>query len=262
MPPSPKSGYSAPALEKGLDILELLAAEGRPMSTRQVAERLGRSKNEIFRMVHVLLGRGYIARGAANDSLVVTNKLFSLGIQTALTRDLVAVAAPAVTLLAEEIQQSVHLVVANRGQTVVIASASGSADMNFSLKLGYRRPLVDAHSGLLLMAFQPEALRERMIAESLALLARKADRRALEAELAGLARQGHIIRDSRDIVGITDIAAPVALSDGRAIAVLLVAHLNRRTAPADYRSTLRRLKEACADIAGQLEQYRADQPPS
>ena len=209
-------------------------------------------------MVHVLLARGYIARGEASDSLVVTNKLFSLGIQTALTRDLVAVAAPAVTLLAEEIQQSVHLVVANRGQTVVIASASGSADMNFSLKLGYRRPLADAHSGLLLMTFQPEALRERMITESLALLERKPDRRALEAELDGLARQGHIIRDSRDIVGITDIAAPVVLSDGRAIAVLLVAHLKRRTGGADYRATLQRLKEACADIARQLEQYRTN----
>jgi len=57
-----KHGYYAPALEKGLDILELLAREGAPMTARQVAEKLGRSKNEIFRMVHVLISRGYIAR--------------------------------------------------------------------------------------------------------------------------------------------------------------------------------------------------------
>ena len=46
--------YAAPALEKGLDILELLASSGRPMGTRQLAEELGRSKNEIFR-----IGRNY-----------------------------------------------------------------------------------------------------------------------------------------------------------------------------------------------------------
>ena len=74
--------YAAPALEKGLDILELLASSGRPMGTRQLAEELGRSKNEIFRMVHVLLGRGYIQRDPATDLLMLSNKLFTLGMQT------------------------------------------------------------------------------------------------------------------------------------------------------------------------------------
>ena len=35
-----KLSYSAPALEKGLDILELLARSGRPLGTRQIAEEL------------------------------------------------------------------------------------------------------------------------------------------------------------------------------------------------------------------------------
>ena len=249
-----KPGYSAPALEKGLDILELLAGEGAPMTARQVAEKLGRSKNEIFRMVHVLISRGYIAREPGNDTLALTNKLFSLGIQTAPSRDLVAVAAPVVARLAEDIRQSVHLVIANRGETVVIAAASGSADMNFSLKLGYRRPLADAHSGLLLMAFQPDALRDRMIAESLALMTRKVDVDALVSDLAVLRQQGSIVSDSRDIVGITDIGAPVTLSDGRAIASLIVAYLNRRETKADYRGALLRLKESCAEISSRLEQ--------
>ncbi|HEY0800853.1 MAG TPA: helix-turn-helix domain-containing protein, partial [Steroidobacteraceae bacterium] len=35
--------YRAPALEKGLDILELLASEAKPMSASAVVQRLGRS---------------------------------------------------------------------------------------------------------------------------------------------------------------------------------------------------------------------------
>jgi DNA-binding IclR family transcriptional regulator len=249
-----KPGYSAPALEKGLDILELLAREGTPMTARQVAEKLGRSKNEIFRMVHVLISRGYIAREPGSDNLALTNKLFSLGIQTAPSRDLVAVAAPIIAQLAEGIRQSVHLVIANRGETVVIAAASGSADMNFSLKLGYRRPLADAHSGLVLMAFQPDGVRDGMIAESLALMNRKVDVEALTAELASLRREGSMISDSRDIVGITDIAVPVLLSDARAIASLTVAYLNRRETKADYLGALMRLKDSSAQISDRLEQ--------
>src|SRR3546814_10175017 len=100
MDPAERSGYSAPALEKGLDILELLAAVGTPLTTRQVAERLGRSKNEIFRMVHVLIERDYIAREPGSEGLALTNKLFSLGMQTPPARDLVTVAAPVVERLA------------------------------------------------------------------------------------------------------------------------------------------------------------------
>ena len=36
-----KSGYSAPALEKGLDILEMLARHGQPMSTVIIAAASG-----------------------------------------------------------------------------------------------------------------------------------------------------------------------------------------------------------------------------
>ena len=52
--------YRAPALEKGLDILELLARHGAPMTTSQMAATLGRSVSELFRMVLALEFRGYI----------------------------------------------------------------------------------------------------------------------------------------------------------------------------------------------------------
>ena len=137
-----KLDYSAPALEKGLDILELLAPPGRPMGTRQIAEELGRSKNEIFRMVHVLLRpRLHPARRERRGADALQQALRRSGMQTARARDLVSTAAPIVERFAEEVHQAAHLVVAHRGETVIIAAASGGADMNFSLKLGYRRPL-------------------------------------------------------------------------------------------------------------------------
>lgn len=246
-----KIGYSAPALEKGLDILELLAREGVPMGTRQIAEELGRSKNEIFRMVHVLLGRGYLQREDGGDGLVLTNKLFGLGMQTARARDLVSVAAPIVERFAEEVHQAAHLVVAHRGETVIIAAASGGADMNFSLKLGYRRPLADAHSGLVLMAFQPDAVRQHMVDECLTLMRLPPDRTTLASELEDVRRQGAIIHESRDIIGVTDIVCPIIAGD-RAVACVTVAAVSRRSNPTNFEAMLTRLKAACAEIAHEL----------
>ena len=247
-----KLSYSAPALEKGLDILELLAAAGRPMGSRQIAEDLGRSKNEIFRMVHVLLGRGYIQRDESGEGLMLSNKLFGLGMQTARARDLVSTAAPLVERFAEEVHQAAHLVVAHRGETVVIAAASGGADMNFSLKLGYRRPLADAHSGLVLMAFQSKPVRDRMIAECLTLMRAPPDPTTLGAELDEVRRHGAIIHESRDIIGVTDVVCPILVGDGRAVACVTVAVVSRRSAPPNFDAMLARLKLACAEIAHEL----------
>jgi len=52
--------YTAPALEKGLDILELLAGEGGGLLQNAIAQRLSRSATELFRMLSVLERRGYV----------------------------------------------------------------------------------------------------------------------------------------------------------------------------------------------------------
>ena len=56
------SSYSAPALEKGLDILEELAQVKEGQSLLQLASTLWRSPSEIYRMQEVLVDRGYLKR--------------------------------------------------------------------------------------------------------------------------------------------------------------------------------------------------------
>nr|WP_306265536.1 helix-turn-helix domain-containing protein [Pararhizobium sp. IMCC3301] len=247
--------YAAPALEKGLDILELLAREGQPMGTRQIAAELGRSKAEIFRMVHVLLGRGYIFRDPSTEFLSLSNKLFALGMQTARARNLVSVAAPIIEHFAEEVHQAAHLVVPNRGEAVILAASSGGADMNFSLKLGYHRPLADSHSGLVLMAFQSETVRNRMMTESLTLMNRPPDRTSLWAELTEVLETGSIVHESRDIVGVTDICSPILSNKGEALACITVVAVSRRDAKQNFEAILARQTRACAEIATELEAY-------
>lgn len=247
-----KSGYTAPALEKGLEILELLARHGTPLSARQIAQELGRSKSEIFRVVHVLVARGFLLRETDGDGLMLSNRLFTLGMRTTRARSLVSVAAPVVERFAERVQQAAHLVVAHRGETVVIASSSGGADMNFSLKLGYHRPLIDAHSGLVLMAFQSDEMRDRMLGESIALMDNAADRAEIVRELTEIRQAGYLIAESRDIVGITDVVCPILTEDNRAIACITVAALTRRDVRNRFDAVLNLQQQACKEIADQL----------
>lgn len=254
-----KSTYSAPALEKGLDILEMLASHGRPMGMKELADEVGRSKNEIFRMVHVLLDRGYLSRDSGTDRLTLSNKLFTLGMQTARVRNLVGVAAPVIERFAQDVQQAVHLVVPSRGEAVILVASSGGSDMNFSLRVGYRRPLVDSHSGLVLMAFQQADIRDRMIAECLSSTNRTLPRDGLFARLDAVRAVGSIVHESRDIVGVTDACCPILSPSGMAEACLTTVVVARRDTVSDFPNLIAKQTMACKMISEQFHAYSPEQ---
>src|SRR5580658_2402412 len=215
--------YNAPALEKGLSILEVVAKTNDPLKTEEIALAVGRSRNEIYRMLQVLESYGYIARDIKGEGYVPTQKLFSLGMHAPPIMDLTAAAVPEMQALAHEVGHSVHLVVPSDEQIVFIARVESHATFGFSVTLGYRRPVLDSTSGLTLFAFQTPELQDRWL-EKLRRSARKgADIEGFVTEAQRARSDGWVIRRSVTVEGVTDICAPIwsAESDG-CIANLLV----------------------------------------
>ena len=248
-----RAAYSAPALEKGLDILELLASEAEPLTARQIGEKLGRSKSEIFRMVYVLVERGYLTRDAATDRLSLSNRLFELGMRSPRSRTLVEVALPAMERFAHATGLATHLVVVSRGQTVVVANAAPPwAAFNFFLQLGYGNAATEAVSGQAIIAFQPKERRKAMIEESLALLERKPPLPALNRQLDEIANAGSVISPSHFLVGVIDICAPILDKSGRAVASLVVPCLQQLDRKEDFEGIRAKLVDICADISSAL----------
>src|ERR1700732_234878 len=70
--------YTTPALEKGLDILELLASVSEALTHSEIASRLGRTLTEVFRMLVCLEQRGYISRSSPDERYQLTLKLFEI----------------------------------------------------------------------------------------------------------------------------------------------------------------------------------------
>ena len=248
-----RAAYSAPALEKGLDILELLASEPEALTARQIGEKLGRSKSEIFRMVYVLVERGYLNRDAATDRLSLSNHLFDLGMRTPRSRTLVEVALPAMERFANAIGLATHLVVVSRGQTVVVANAAPPwTAFNFVLQLGYGNAATEAVSGQTIIAFQPAKRRKAMIEESMALLESKSPLADLNRQLDEIASAGSVISPSHFLVGVIDICAPILDKSGRAVASLVVPCLQQLDRKEDFESIRKKLVDVCAEISAAL----------
>ena len=100
--------YRAPALEKGLDVLELLAARREPISMMQISTELDRSVSELFRMVQVLEFRGFVQMAESGNGYVLTDLLFALGMTRAPAKDLVDSAIPYMRGFAQKTNQSCH----------------------------------------------------------------------------------------------------------------------------------------------------------
>ena len=111
--------YRAPALDKGLDILELLATTDEGLSQAEIAKALERSPNEIYRMLDRLVRRHYVAR-TSGDRYELTLKLFALAHQHAPVRRLVSQAMPELRAFARDAGQSCHLSIYDRGNVVVV----------------------------------------------------------------------------------------------------------------------------------------------
>lgn len=220
--------YAAPALEKGLDILELLSRSERPVSQTQIAQGVGRSVGEIYRMLACLVGRNYIVQ--IGDSYACTTKLFELAHENPPMHRLLVEAAPVMQRLSSQLDQSCHLTVYNQGRQVVIAKVDSPSGMGFSLRVGAELDVLVSASGRVLLAFQTPETRKLRIEEAV-------ERRPAQAE----ARIGQILDSifacgfasfaSVQVRGLCAVSFPILDSQGHAIAALSVPYAERIDQP-------------------------------
>ncbi|QYH36989.1 IclR family transcriptional regulator [Salinibacterium sp. M195] len=150
--------YAAPALDKGLDILELLAATTGALSQSEIAEATQRSTGQIFRMLSTLERRGYIFRDKQSGLYVLAMKLFELAHQHPPLRGLVSIAQPIMQELAEQTRQSCNLAVLDGTQVRVIAQVESPADFGFRVRVGAAFDVATTATGSVLSADSAEPL--------------------------------------------------------------------------------------------------------
>jgi DNA-binding IclR family transcriptional regulator len=216
--------YSAPALEKGLDILEMLCSSDVPMSQKDIALRLGRSVGEIYRMLTCLVGRNYVAQ--VDDSYTVTTKLFELSHINPPTHRLLVEANPIMQRLASALDQSCHLTIYGQGKQVVLCKADTPSGMGFSVRAGAELDVLISASGRVLLAFQDMETRTLRIQEAVQRRPEQFDPQ-MEQMLETVRASGFESIPSVQVRGLYAVSFPVLDTQGHAIAALTVPYAER-----------------------------------
>jgi DNA-binding IclR family transcriptional regulator len=212
-----KTTYSAPALEKGFDIVELLATAPEGLTSSELAQKLGRSLSEIFRILVVMERRNWLHKSSETDRYRVSYHVLETAFRASPVQALGTTAAPEMYALSHATVQSCHMVVLSDSAGLIVLQQDSPAHSGFAVRLGTRIHASRSASGRVLLAFSDANTVEKVLT---AIKLAPADLKELKNRLEVIRERGYEIRPSIRSMGVTDISYPIFSFDGRICATL------------------------------------------
>ena len=235
-------------------MLEILAAQPHSLSLQEVAKRLERTPNELFRMLDVLVRRGYLSR-LPDSTYALTLRLFELAQRHPPVERLLNVAMPYMEHLARQTGQSNHLCVHHDARLVVLARAEPPEPMSALVRQGAHFAFHDDRvSARVITAFQSGDRQNLYLKELMGPRASAARRESLARRMRTIRARGYDEGPSDTLSGVVDICFPLFDQFG-VVASLNIVYLNQRdarvTVPA-ARAALQKVAEGISRSLGWL----------
>ncbi|WOO40757.1 IclR family transcriptional regulator [Rubellicoccus peritrichatus] len=248
-----ESKYSAPALEKGLDILEFLAAQPVEQSQADIAQALGRTQSEIYRMLSCLEARGYVIKGESSGCYRLSLRVFELGHQQSTTSLLRRAARLPMDTLAEEIGQACHLSVEHGASLLILLESMPRRRICLAVGEGTILPLLQTASGKVLLSRMDDEEIERILGldEDYASRSEKW-KKMLAQSIADARRDGYVVTESELTVGAQDVSVPIGVAGTDTSATLAISSLQSNTSRKAWDKTVKAVRRCAAEINSNL----------
>jgi DNA-binding IclR family transcriptional regulator len=242
------SRYTTPALEKGLDALELFANESDGLTKTEVARTMGRTISEVFRVLKCLEKRGYIARSADDERYLLTLQLFRLACSHPPIERLATEALPIMDKVVRQTGQSCHLGILDGDRVVIIAQVNAPQRSGFYVKSGGIGDLMRSTTGQVILAHQTMDASSRAIN-----LWRKHNGSSpphdLARQLSRIRQRGFDQRQSYEVEGVINISFPILDDRGCAVAAISVPFLQRIGDATTFDAVVEVLRKASCTVS-------------
>jgi len=242
--------------DRVLDVLELLASTGRPMTHGELARRAAIPKSSLTPLLRNLAQRGYVEQLAHTQEFQLGEGTYALARRGAHSRDLVRVSEPWLQQLMHATGESASVSVLREDMAERIASAESSKAVLYSMHVGVLQPLYATSAGKILLAWMPSAEREAYL-QRVKLLPRTEQTirspAVLRRQLEAIREEGVAWSIGEFTAGITGLAMPVLDVHGRALAAVGVALPASRLDEPRKTKLLDAVRAAAQEIARAVE---------
>ena len=245
----------APALQRGLALLQALATRPNGATQSELAQCLELPQTAVHRIAATLEHLGYIQKHPATRTLRVTQKLLLLGQPHSGSRSLIEACLPAMRTISDLTQETTQLCVLADEECVILEQIPAKHPFKYIVDLGSRAPTQCCAPGKAMLAFLPESELSRLLAgitfhpfTSHSILSQKDLRKELEA----IRETGFAVDKSEHFEGIHCIGAPLLDTHGRAFAAITIAGPSSRIPKSRFASWGEAIAEAASDAALQF----------
>ena len=248
---------SVPALDRSLDILELLSKAPVGLTLSEISLQLEAPKNAVFRITQTLLSRNYLSRDVETRAFQLTNQWLKLATPRRGGMSLAALARPAMIALRDETSETVQLGVLSGVGGTIIEQVEGTQSLRIVVDLGRRFQLHNNGPGKLLLAHFPDNQRDQVISE-LKLTASTprtiTSKLALQSECERILSQGYSTDYAEGNEGIHCIAAPIMSELDGIVAALWVTGPAKRLPKSRFRELGEQVKAAARQASQRIRE--------
>jgi DNA-binding IclR family transcriptional regulator len=253
----PGKGSGDGTVGKALDVLDRVAAYGRPVRFAELLDTAPWPKATLYRLLQTLTNQGMLRHDETTGSYAPGLRLVRLAHAAWRQSSLAPLARPFLDALSEEVGETIHLAQLDRGQVLYVDKRNARQPVEMYSEAGKIGPGYCTGVGKAMLAHLPPD--ERRAAFRLQAFHAHTDHTitdaaALEAECARIRAAGIAFDREEHELGIVCIAAPILLPSGRPIGALSI------TCPTARRSLddLAALRPSVTGTAAQISEAAAD----
>jgi DNA-binding IclR family transcriptional regulator len=222
--------YIVHSLERGLHLLEWLAARPQEWALSEIARELGFSRGNTHKLLAALKANNYVIQNPDNSKYKISLKIFKVGNHSIRGFDICLESRPIIKSVANALDNTVSLAVRTGDDVVCLEHADGpTLVQTILLRRGEHLPLYVGAAGNTLLAFLPEEERKEILdrANPRALTTYTViDVEKIEAILAEVRERQYSLDHSTVVMGLSALAVPVYGASGQVVATLVVAGFN------------------------------------
>jgi len=246
-----KSGISHQSLERGLRVIETIAAFGGSASASVIARKTGLPRSTAHHLLRSLITFGYLVQDGEAQPYKLAPRLFKLTGPAWTQQQLAEISIPFLDELSRRTGEGTSLAILRAGVVSVVAKRDSEGPVRVVQEVGTLRPIYCTAVGKLLAAWLPERELdgiigrtgfERMTANTIT------DISALKQELARVRANGFALDREEHLEGIRCIAAPVRDQSEKVCAALCIVGPKNRLSL----RRLRELQDPLRDVAKKL----------
>ena len=249
---------SVPALDRSLDIIEMLSDSPQGMTLSEISKRLEVPKNAVFRITQTLQGRGYLLRDRETMAFQLSGQWLKLATPRTPRISLPEAARPAMVALRDLTEETVQLGILSDYAGTIIDQVEGTQPLRIVVDLGLRFKLYSNAPGKLLLAHMSDKEREKtlskikLVAHTSRTITSKA---ALLKECERIVSQGYSVDYAEANEGIHCIAAPIRNPQGEVLGAMWVSGPAKRLPKARFAELGRQVIEAAEQASRAIEAH-------